>query len=101
LGDREVVIAREMTKRHQDVVRGPAHLLAKRYRQDPPRGEICVVIEGRSEDPRPSKEELEGIVLKHLHAGETPRAIAEALRSTTLRRREIYQLALRLARDLL
>jgi 16S rRNA (cytidine1402-2'-O)-methyltransferase len=42
--DREVVVARELTKVHEEVVRGKAAELAERYADAPPRGEVVLVI---------------------------------------------------------
>ena len=41
--DRPVAVCRELTKLHEEVVRGTAAELAARF-PDPPRGEIAVVI---------------------------------------------------------
>jgi len=41
---REVAVCRELTKVHEDIVRGPAAELAARYRDNPPKGEIVVVV---------------------------------------------------------
>jgi 16S rRNA (cytidine1402-2'-O)-methyltransferase len=43
---RPVVVCRELTKLHEEVVRGTAAELAQRYGGDAPRGEIVVVIGG-------------------------------------------------------
>jgi 16S rRNA (cytidine1402-2'-O)-methyltransferase len=101
LGDRALAVAREMTKLHQEVLHGRAAELAERFADQAPRGEICLVIAGRPEAPPPSEESLELAVRERLKLGETPRAIADALDSPQVKRRQIYQLAIRLARDLL
>ena len=43
--DRPIAVCRELTKRFEEIVRGPAADLASRFRQ-PPKGEITVVIGG-------------------------------------------------------
>ncbi len=45
-GAREVAVCRELTKIHEEVVRGDAASLAARYAQEPPRGEVVLVIGG-------------------------------------------------------
>jgi 16S rRNA (cytidine1402-2'-O)-methyltransferase len=47
--EREVAVCRELTKVHEEVVRGTAGELAARYGPDPPRGEIVLVV-GPSND---------------------------------------------------
>jgi len=44
--ERAVVVCRELTKLHEEVVRGTAAELAARYAGDAPRGEIVVVVGG-------------------------------------------------------
>jgi 16S rRNA (cytidine1402-2'-O)-methyltransferase len=43
-GDRPVAVCRELTKVHEEIVRGSAAELAERYAREEPRGEIVVVI---------------------------------------------------------
>jgi 16S rRNA (cytidine1402-2'-O)-methyltransferase len=42
--ERPVAVCRELTKLHEEVVRGAAEELAARYEQEEPRGEIVVVV---------------------------------------------------------
>jgi 16S rRNA (cytidine1402-2'-O)-methyltransferase len=42
--DRPVAVCRELTKRHEEVVRGTAAELAERYAGAPPRGEVVLVV---------------------------------------------------------
>jgi 16S rRNA (cytidine1402-2'-O)-methyltransferase len=53
--ERPVALCRELTKLHEEVVRGSAAELAARYAAEPPRGEVVLVIGGASapagEDP--------------------------------------------------
>jgi 16S rRNA (cytidine1402-2'-O)-methyltransferase len=46
--ERPVAVARELTKAHEEVVRGSAAELAARYADAPPRGEVVLVV-GASE----------------------------------------------------
>jgi 16S rRNA (cytidine1402-2'-O)-methyltransferase len=46
LGDRRVAVARELTKIHEEVIRGPASEVLARLSAAEPRGEIVVVVEG-------------------------------------------------------
>ena len=45
-GERPVAVCRELTKVHEEVVRGTAAELASRYADSPPRGEVVLVIGG-------------------------------------------------------
>jgi 16S rRNA (cytidine1402-2'-O)-methyltransferase len=43
---RPVALCRELTKLHEEVVRGTAEALAERYEEAPPRGEVVLVVGG-------------------------------------------------------
>jgi len=51
-GERPVAVCRELTKLHEDVVRGTAGELAARYAAEEPRGEIVVVIGAAAREER-------------------------------------------------
>jgi 16S rRNA (cytidine1402-2'-O)-methyltransferase len=52
LGDRRVAVAREMTKLHEEVLRGKASVVLSLLGDVDPKGEVVVVIEGATlEDP--------------------------------------------------
>jgi 16S rRNA (cytidine1402-2'-O)-methyltransferase len=46
LGDRQLVIARELTKAHEEFLRGTPAQLVAHFRAHPARGEITVVVAG-------------------------------------------------------
>jgi 16S rRNA (cytidine1402-2'-O)-methyltransferase len=57
---REVAVCRELTKMHEEVVRGTAGELAARYASDPPRGEIVLVVgPAADQSDAPSADALE------------------------------------------
>ena len=98
-GERRACVARELTKVHEEFVRGGLGELAARYAAEEPRGEVVLVVEGRTGSARWSEEEL----LRALEAG---LARGEKLKglSTELARRagwpgqEVYRLGLGLKR---
>jgi 16S rRNA (cytidine1402-2'-O)-methyltransferase len=49
-GDRQACIARELTKLHEEVVRGSLERLAQRFADQPPKGEITLVVSGADAD---------------------------------------------------
>ena len=57
-GDREAVVCRELTKLHEEVVRGDLARLAQWARERPVRGEIAVVVHGAAPAPAPEPEDL-------------------------------------------
>lgn len=54
LNGREVAVARELTKLHEECRVGTPPELAGYYREHPPRGEVTVVIAGRRTSPPPA-----------------------------------------------
>ena len=56
LGDRPAAVARELTKLHGEVIRGTLSNLHEKYRADPARGEVTLVIEGLTRRQRMRKE---------------------------------------------
>jgi 16S rRNA (cytidine1402-2'-O)-methyltransferase len=95
LGDRPAALVREMTKLHQEAVRGSLAALAARYAGEPPRGEVTLVV-GGAPPAAMDEGELRGEVQARLAAGERPREIAAALAEHG--KRAVYQLALELSR---
>jgi 16S rRNA (cytidine1402-2'-O)-methyltransferase len=94
LGDRPALVARELTKVHEELARGTLSELAGRFAGET-RGEIVIVVAGAGEPEAPDPAELEQEVRDRLARGERPKGIAEAL-GPTHGKREVYQLALRL-----
>jgi 16S rRNA (cytidine1402-2'-O)-methyltransferase len=95
LGDRNAVVARELTKVHEELARGTLTELAERFAGEV-RGEVVIVVEGaRKEQPDEDPAALEEEVRARLAKGERPKEIAEAL-SGRRSKRDVYQLAVRL-----
>jgi 16S rRNA (cytidine1402-2'-O)-methyltransferase len=58
---RPVAVCRELTKVHEEVVRGDAATLAARYADDPPRGEVVLVVGAAPEPIGPDPEALDAV----------------------------------------
>jgi 16S rRNA (cytidine1402-2'-O)-methyltransferase len=93
---RPVVVARELTKVHQELARGTAGELRLRFGDDPPRGEITLLVAGTSDRVTSSQEDAweEMVRLSRSGVGR-----AAALRTVTeecgLPRNEAYRMWLR------
>jgi 16S rRNA (cytidine1402-2'-O)-methyltransferase len=55
LGDREMVVAREVTKIHEEFLRGSVAEIEKRLKQSPPKGELTIIL-GPESFPRKKAE---------------------------------------------
>jgi 16S rRNA (cytidine1402-2'-O)-methyltransferase len=93
VGDRRVLIARELTKLHQELIRGTAAELAERI-TEPLRGEVTVVIEGAqptTAESNPAREAARAVLDVMLDPSLKPRARAKALAELTgFDARELY-----------
>ena len=49
-GDREVSLAREMTKIHEEIIRGKLSEIIEKFEEEPPRGEFVIIIDGSKEE---------------------------------------------------
>lgn len=52
LGDRQVVVCRELTKKFEEIVRGSAGEVAEKFREKQPKGEVVVVVDLSQETQR-------------------------------------------------
>ncbi|HEX6940122.1 MAG TPA: 16S rRNA (cytidine(1402)-2'-O)-methyltransferase [Longimicrobiales bacterium] len=96
-GDREAVVARELTKVHESVFRGTLAEAAAYYEREAPRGEIVVLVAGRGEpsagdrDVRAARE----LARELLARGERPSvAVRELARRLGLPRNRAYEIVL-------
>ncbi|HLS68346.1 MAG TPA: 16S rRNA (cytidine(1402)-2'-O)-methyltransferase [Kiloniellales bacterium] len=103
LGERRpAAVARELTKLHEEVRRGPLEELARHYGAEaPPRGEIVVLL-----GPQPAvveRESAEALLEERLREKlqflSLRDAVAEVAAETGLPRRQVYRQALALERD--
>jgi 16S rRNA (cytidine1402-2'-O)-methyltransferase len=96
LGDRRAAVARELTKVHQEVLRGSLSELAERVAGVEVRGEIAVVIEGLTERGPANLDELAGRVESLTRDGVPRREAAERVaRDAGVSRRALYEASLK------
>lgn len=77
-GPREAVVARELTKQYEEFLRGTVSELARRCVEDPPRGEVVVIISG-AEPKAVSTTELESAARELRDEGGSSRDVMEHL----------------------
>jgi 16S rRNA (cytidine1402-2'-O)-methyltransferase len=95
LPDRRVAVVRELTKFHEEVIRGTVAEVAQALRERDVMGEIVVVLEGAPEPARVDDEVIRAALEEQWSEGATTRDavdfVADAL---GVARRDVYQLAL-------
>jgi 16S rRNA (cytidine1402-2'-O)-methyltransferase len=79
---RPAAVCRELTKRHEEVRRGPAAELAAHYREHSPRGEVVLVV-GAAPEGAGRLEEAVAALRKLVEAGARPRAAASVVAALT------------------
>ena len=99
LGDRNVAVARELTKIHEEVRRGTLAGLADQYTEEgPPKGEIVIVIAPPTESTATAID-IDDALRLALEAGSVKDAASEVAEMTGRPRREIYARALELTKE--
>jgi 16S rRNA (cytidine1402-2'-O)-methyltransferase len=92
--DRPAAVARELTKLHEQTLRGPLAELRDRLEAQGPRGELTIVV-GGAPDPGPQAVDLAAEVARQVEAGATTRdAVGAVARATGAPRRAVYQAVL-------
>lgn len=95
LGNRQICVAREMTKLYEEYFRGNVTDAISYFKSKEPRGEFTLVIEGKKKEERVvwSEEELLEAIKKELKKDKSAKEIsAELAESSGWNKKEIYNL---------
>ena len=100
LGDRKMALARELTKKFEEVIRGNVKSLIQQQESKLPlKGEIVLVIEGCSPLKELSDEEIKEYLKESLEASLSLKdAVSHVAQTFSLSRRRVYKLGLELCR---
>ncbi len=93
-GDRRLTIARELTKVHEEIIRTTTEAAATAYLDEPLKGEIVLILEGKkSEDkPKMTLEEAVACAQRLIDGGMRPTdAAKEAAAMSGMKKNEIYR----------
>jgi 16S rRNA (cytidine1402-2'-O)-methyltransferase len=101
LGDRQVAVARELTKMHEEILRTTLSQALAHFQAEAPRGEFTLVIAGKpSEGVNWDEARLRGELKEVIHAGETVSQAAARLAGLSgWPRRKVYQMATEIAKN--
>jgi 16S rRNA (cytidine1402-2'-O)-methyltransferase len=94
MGQRQIAVARELTKIHEEIIRGPVDEVRDYYLENPLKGEITLIIAGNVERRIWSKDELIQRIKEDVQSsGDNPSQLAKKLANETgWSRRDIYDL---------
>jgi 16S rRNA (cytidine1402-2'-O)-methyltransferase len=94
-GDREIAVARELTKVHEEFLRGKLREVVRALADRDIKGEIVIMVHGASGEAQVSDEELHGTIRQLVANGIGVKEIAELLGERYgLAKKEVYKLAL-------
>ncbi len=102
LGNRKAVIARELTKIHQEIKRGYINQIIEFYEENNPRGEFVVLIEGISSEEKENQtknkwEELsiKDHILLYIEEGmDKKEAVKKVSKEREIPKREVYEFSI-------
>lgn len=95
LPGREVAVARELTKLHEECRSGTPADLADHYTAHPPRGEIVLMV-GPPSDTESGEIDIDSLLLAAMEGDKPSQAASQVARTTGLDRKTLYARALEL-----
>lgn len=89
LGNRQIALCRELTKRHEEIVRGSLEEILKT--EITLKGEFVLVVEGFTQDDELDMEGLMGLIQETIENGLSPsRAISKVAKDQNVSKNELY-----------
>lgn len=103
LGNRNIAAARELTKKFEEFRRGTIEELIAYYKEEVPRGEFTLIVDGASEEEAQIVEETinmtveQELIMLMENGTEKKEAIRQVAKRRNMPKRDVYQIALSLA----
>ena len=97
--EREVAVARELTKMYEECLRGTADDLIAHYTEKSPKGEIVIMIAPPSENTSHQEINVEEILREKLVEMPLKSAVREVVSQYGLNKNEVYERALRIKNE--
>ncbi|MBN8210985.1 16S rRNA (cytidine(1402)-2'-O)-methyltransferase [Bacillus sp. NTK071] len=97
LGNREIIIARELTKKYEEFIRGSAEEVLEWCEKNEIRGEFCVIVDGGTDEPIQEEQWWENLSLQahvehYINEGmKSKEAIKQVSTERELPKRDVYQ----------
>ncbi len=101
LGPREIVVAREITKKFEQLISGDAASLAAQFEAQPPRGEIVFLIGPATQalDASDRTAQIDAALAAALDKMSLRDAVQQVCAETGLKRKQVYERALQLSEE--
>jgi len=94
LGNRQIAVARELTKVHEEIWRGSVSAALEYFTRNEPRGEFTLVVAGKTKGKKQkwTEEKVLTTIKFGLKGGESPSALAKRVaQESGWERKEIYK----------
>ena len=98
-GNREVAVARELTKMYEECLRGTAEELIAHYTDKAPKGESVIMIAPPSENELAPEIDVESRLKEKMKKMPLKSAVKEVVTDFGLNKNEVYELALRVKNE--
>lgn len=99
LGDRDAAVVREISKKFEESVTERLGVLAQRYAEQPPKGEIVIVVGPPAPAAPADERSIDDALVEAMQRLPVSRAAAEVAATLGLPRRRVYERALTLSRS--
>ena len=96
LGDRQVAIARELTKKYEEILRGSISELIVRIDETPLRGEIVVIIAPPEAQAQWDEDTIRAALVPLIKTEGVKRAAAQIAEKSGHKKRDVYAVAIKL-----
>ena len=98
LGNRKIVVARELTKKFEEIIRGDIESILNRFNDNRPKGELVIVVEGSTEEKVDDvivNLSFEEHIIKCMDEGLTKKdAIKKVAKDRGIPKREVYEIGI-------
>lgn len=97
-GNREMAVAREITKMYEECINGKASELAEHFEQNPPKGEIVLMVAPPEENEN-NQVDLEKLLREKLRLMPLKTAVKEIVSAYGLNKNEVYRQAVEIKNE--
>lgn len=95
-GQRKCIVARELTKKFEEVLSGTPEELLAQLQDQPIKGEVVLLVEGAGEEKGLSEENVLALLKAHMKTHSLKDAVRLVASETSMPKNQVYELALSL-----
>jgi 16S rRNA (cytidine1402-2'-O)-methyltransferase len=99
IGNRKVSVCRELTKKFEETKNGTAQVVADYYRNNPPKGEVVLLISGHEHNEEKQEADMEVLLQQALETMSVKDAASYVSELVSVHKKQIYNKALELKKN--